>query len=155
MSLRLSDMLTEDRIRCGVSATDWREVVRLTGMVMEDASLIQARYTQAMIELIEEAGPYLVIAPGIALLHARPDDGVRRAGMVLLTLSTPVAFGHSSNDPVWLVIGLAAESNKAHIHAMADLATLLSKPGILEDMRDCSTSQEMIGLIHRYAGDEG
>jgi PTS system ascorbate-specific IIA component len=42
-----------------------------------------------------------------------------------VTLSTPIAFGSQSNDPVSLVIGLAATDHESHIDLMAALSELL------------------------------
>ena len=71
-------------------------------------------------------GPYIVIAPGIALAHSRPSPAVLRAGISLVTLLEPVAFGHRENDPVRLVIGLAAVDEEGHITALSTLAEFLS-----------------------------
>lgn len=155
MTVDLHDMLKQDRIQCGVLAHDWKDVVYKTGALMEQAGLITPQYTEAMVTLIKEHGPYLVIAPGVALLHARPEDGVKKAGMALVTLSKPVEFGHSSNDPVWIVFGLAAIGDTSHIDAMAELATLLSAPGAIEDIRQCSTPEDMTEIIQRYSKEEG
>ena len=78
-----------------------------------------------MIKSFEELGPYMVIAPGIALAHARPSEAVLETGLSLVTLATPVEFGSQSNDPVSLVIGLAAKDHDSHIDLMAALSELL------------------------------
>lgn len=92
-------------------------------------------YVGAMIRTVETLGPYVVIAPGIAMPHARPEDGVSRTGMALVRLEIPVAFGHPSNDPVDLVIPLAAVDPDSHVLAMAQLAERLSDPDTLRRLR--------------------
>jgi PTS system ascorbate-specific IIA component len=67
----------------------------------------------------------MVIAPGIALAHARPSEAVLGTGLSLITLSEPVVFGSEANDPVRLVIGLAAVDHDSHIDLMAALSDLL------------------------------
>jgi mannitol/fructose-specific phosphotransferase system IIA component (Ntr-type) len=146
----LLKMLTPDRIRCNVRVDDWKEAVSVTGKAMEQAGLIESRYTAAMRELIEKEGPYLVIAPGIALLHARPDEGVLKAGFVMITLFTPVNFGHSMNDPVWLLFGLAAATDKSHVQALSELALLLSEPGSIEALRNGKNEEELMEVILEY-----
>jgi PTS system ascorbate-specific IIA component len=79
-----------------------------------------------MIATMTDLGPYLVIAPGVALAHARPSPSVLRTGLSCVTLAAPVRFGHRDNDPVVLVIGLAASDNRSHIQALATLAALLA-----------------------------
>ena len=40
-----------------------------------------------MIRMIEEHGPYVVIAPGLALAHARPGPEVLADGLSVVTLA--------------------------------------------------------------------
>ena len=47
---------------------------------------IEERYIDGMIETVKNLGPYIVIAPGVALPHARPEDGVIEPSMSLVTL---------------------------------------------------------------------
>jgi PTS system ascorbate-specific IIA component len=67
----------------------------------------------------------MVIAPSIALAHSRPSDSVLETGLSLVTLANPIEFGSTSNDPVSLVIGLAAVDHDSHIDLMAALSELL------------------------------
>jgi PTS system ascorbate-specific IIA component len=122
----LSELLPIEAIRIGASATDWRGAVRLAGDALVASHATDAPYTDEMIKAVEELGPYIVIAPGIALAHSRPSPAVRRAGVSLVTLVRPVAFGHRVNDPVRLVVGLAAPDEEGHVTALATLADFLS-----------------------------
>jgi mannitol/fructose-specific phosphotransferase system IIA component (Ntr-type) len=78
-----------------------------------------------MLDAVAENGPYIVIAPGIALAHGRPSEAVLEIGLSLVTLAEPVIFGNEVNDPVRLVIGLCAIDHNSHIDIMAELATFL------------------------------
>lgn len=122
----LSSLLDDRAIRVGQSAVDWRAAVRLAGDALVASGATSAAYTDEMIATVEELGPYIVIAPGIALAHSRPSPAVLRAGMSLVTLSTPVEFGHRQNDPVTLVVGLAAPDEEGHVLALATLAEFLA-----------------------------
>ena len=44
--------------------------------------------------MVDEHGPYIVIAPGLALAHARPGPEVLADGLAVVTLAEPVPFGH-------------------------------------------------------------
>ncbi len=79
-------------------------------------------------------GTYAVIAPGIVLLHARPEDGVLKPGLAMVTLSTPVNFGHTENDPVDLVFALAATDKTSHLQGLQELAQLLSDGEVLKGL---------------------
>lgn len=140
-------MLTSDRIRCRVPARSRDEVLRLTGELLERAGLTEPQYTVAMAEVVDELGPYMVIAPGVALPHARPERGVRKAGLVLLTLAEPVPFGQSQNDPVWLAIGLAGTDDHAHENALAEIALVLTVPEAVEAIRSANDADEILAAI--------
>ena len=102
-----------------------------------------------MIATVEQLGPYIVIAPGIALAHSRPSPAVRRAGISLVTLAEPVEFGHRQNDPVSLVVGLAAPDDEGHVTALATLAEFLSDEG----RRDALMSAPDPGALRQMIGD--
>ncbi|MFG6128711.1 PTS sugar transporter subunit IIA, partial [Staphylococcus aureus] len=40
--------------------------------------VIEQCYVEAMIESVNELGPYIVIAPEIAIAHARPNNNVHQ-----------------------------------------------------------------------------
>ena len=60
------------------SVADWKESVVSSGQLLLRDGCIDAGYIDKMIETCQELGPYIAIAPGIAILHARPEDGARK-----------------------------------------------------------------------------
>jgi PTS system ascorbate-specific IIA component len=92
-----------------------------------------------MVEMIDEFGAYIVIAPGLALAHARPGPDVLADGLSVVTLVEPVAFGHPHNDPVGVVIGLAVATPDAHVTSVAELANIFNDPGAIPALADAAT----------------
>jgi PTS system ascorbate-specific IIA component len=107
----------------------------------------EADYTQSMIDSVHEKGPYIVIAPGFAFAHARPSDAVLRTGMSWLRLAEPVEFGHPKNDPVTLVVALAARDADAHQAAMAELASVIADPERKAALDAAGTPAEVLRLL--------
>ena len=143
----LSEMLTEETIALGLNVRDWQEAVREAGNLLVKADRVEPRYVEAMIRMVQEIGPYIVIAPGVALPHARPEDGVKKACMSLVTLSPPINFGNKYNDPVKLVVAFGTTDKKAHIDALAELAKLLGDSAKLEGLKRASSPDELLKLI--------
>ncbi|WP_314174070.1 PTS sugar transporter subunit IIA [Streptomyces winkii] len=143
----VSELLPSDAVRLDAVAGDWREAVRLAGELMARTGCGTAEYTAEMIRNVEENGPYIVIAPGFALAHARPSPAVVRTGMSWVRLAEPVEFGHESNDPVDLVVGLAAEDQSAHQAALAGLAKLLADPATVRSLKDAATPGELLAVL--------
>jgi PTS system ascorbate-specific IIA component len=125
MSELLNQALAEGSIILKAKASDWKQAIEIAGSGLVASGRTTPLYTQAMVDAFEELGPYMVIAPGIALAHARPSAEVLSTGLSLVTLSEPVHFGNTANDPVRLVIGLAATDHESHIDLMASLSELL------------------------------
>jgi PTS system ascorbate-specific IIA component len=125
MSEALNQALAEGSITLKAKADDWKQAIELSGAALVASGRTTAEYTQAMVQAFEDLGPYMVIAPGIALTHSRPSAAVLSTGLSLVTLSEPVPFGNITNDPVSLVIGLCALDHDSHIDLMASLSDLL------------------------------
>jgi PTS system ascorbate-specific IIA component len=147
---RLSQLLTTKAIRIQASAKDWRAAVRLAGEALVASGATAQAYTGEMIETVEKLGPYIVLAPGIALAHSRPSPAVLRAGISLVTLDRPVEFGHRTNDPVHLVIGLAAPDEEGHVTALSTLAEFLSDEDRRAGLIGASRPEDVLGLVRAF-----
>ena len=81
-----------------------------------------------MIQVIEEFGAYIVIAPGLALAHARPGPDGNSDELSEVTLDEPVVFGPPHNNPDSVVLGLAVSTPEAHVTSVAELANVFNDP---------------------------
>lgn len=145
--MKLIDILAKQSIILEEPAANWQDAVRSAGKYMLAVHGIEDRYITAMIDAVKNIGPYMVIAPGIAIAHARPEDGVKKICMSVVRLKEPVEFGSKNNDPVDLVFGLAALDHDAHIGALRDLATLLQDKGAVEKIRKAQSVDEVYSII--------
>ena len=143
----LTGLLTEDCIALDVLAATWEEAVLAAGGLLERAGIAGPAYTGSMIDNVETNGPYIVVAPGFAFAHARPSEAVHRTGMSWVRLATPVAFGHKSNDPVDLVVALAATDSGAHSTAMAQLARVVGNPEKRAALGAAASPAAVLGIL--------
>lgn len=139
--------IPDEAIVIGATATDWRSAVRTAGAALVASGSAKPGYSDAMIRMIDEHGPYVVIAPGLALAHARPDDQVIATGLAVVTLAAPVSFGHPHNDPVRVVLGLAVESVGGHLESIADLANVFNDSKMIGVLADAATPDEVRSLM--------
>ncbi|MVU78800.1 PTS sugar transporter [Nocardia sp. ET3-3] len=142
----LVDLLPSEAIDLHGHADDWRAALRAAGDLLVATGVTTPEYTAEMIGNVEENGPYIVIAPGFAFAHARPSPAVNRTGMSWVRLDKPVDFG-SPNDPVDLVVGLAAADSGVHTDAMAALAKVLLEPGAEQLLRTVETPRQLRALL--------
>lgn len=144
----LRELLTADMIDVKIEAKNWEEVIYAGGKILVEQGLVEQRYVKAMIDTVKKMGAYIVIAKGIAMPHARPEDGAKKVGMSLVTLETPVNFGSKENDPVSVAIFLCAIDNITHLKALAELMKLLDDEEfkVLADKATCK--EEIIAYIN-------
>jgi PTS system ascorbate-specific IIA component len=129
-----------------VEVDDWQEAVRASCHPLLEADAIEERYVDACIDLVKDQGPYIVVAPGIALVHARPEDGVRRLCLCATTLAQAVDFGHPDNDPVDLAFAFGSPDDSQHIGLLKSLAEELQ--GDLADrLRQAQTTEDAELLV--------
>jgi len=143
----LENILTEKAIRLKARAVDWQEAVRMGGELLVNAGFAKPSYIEAMVETVKELGPYSVIAPGIAMPHARPEAGVLKPGLSLVTLENPIEFGNKENDPVDIVVSFCATDNTSHIQMLAELAQLLGSEEAVTTIRNAKEVSEVTQLL--------
>lgn len=148
----LGDLITVQTTRLSVRAESWQEVVYRAGKLLLDIDAIEPRYIEAMVDIIVKHGPYMVIWPGVVLLHAFPDDGVKRLCMSLVTLETPIPFGHPENDPVDIAIALGAVDTHQHLTALSELQDMLENKEAVSKIRHARRVSEILEVIAGFSG---
>lgn len=128
----LQDLLSEDNVSFRYPAETWEDVIRHGGQLMVDAGFTEPTYTEAMIDVVRDMGPYIVLAPGLAMPHARPEMGAKQVGAALVTLEKPIDFGSPENDPVSVAVFLCAPNKDEHIQLLTDIATLFEDEEFLD-----------------------
>ncbi len=146
----LADYIDSSMIKLQVKAESWQDAVRLGGELLLSAGKCEQRYVDAMVEAVETMGPYMVLAPGLALAHARPEDGVLELGMSVITLETPVEFGSELNDPVSLIISFGGVDKESHIGMLQALAKFLMVEENQAFLRQATSVNEVMDSFAKY-----
>ena len=142
----LQDLLSDDNVSFRYPAETWEDVIRHGGQLMVDAGFTEPTYTEAMIDVVRDMGPYIVLAPGLAMPHARPEMGAKQVGTALVTLEKPIDFGSPENDPVSVAIFLCAPNKDEHIQLLTDIATLFED----EEFLDAAVNFESIEDVQSF-----
>ena len=142
----LQDLLSEDNVSFRYPAETWEDVIRHGGQLMVDAGFTDPTYTEAMIDVVRDMGPYIVLSPGLAMPHARPEMGAKQVGAALVTLEKPIDFGSPENDPVSVAIFLCAPNKDEHIQLLTDIATLFED----EEFLDAAVNFESIEDVQSF-----
>ncbi|MFK9093853.1 PTS sugar transporter subunit IIA [Bacillus salipaludis] len=143
----LLDEIKVSDIQIKKDATDWKEAIRVASVPLLESEKIAPSYVDAMIHVVDEKGPYIVITKHIALAHARPETGVLEKGLSFTTLNNPVPFGSQQFDPVKLIITLAATDSESHLDLLSELADVLTDGEITEKLFEAKNEQDFLELL--------
>lgn len=138
----MSSLFEKDHIKIKVNANDYEDAIKKVGQILVETNSIKENYIQSMIDAVKQLGPYIVIAPGFALAHARPSEDVLKDDISIMTLEKPVCF-NSINDPVYVVMCLAAKNSDTHINIMQKVATVLMKENTIENLKKANSIEEI------------
>jgi PTS system ascorbate-specific IIA component len=139
--------LPDSAVVLGAPASSWREALRTVGSALVTSGATTDVYTDAMIDMVEEHGPYIVISPGLAFAHARPAASVLRDGLAVVTLASPVVFGHPHNDPVSVVLGLAVAEVGTHLESIGAIANLFNDATVTGRLAVATTADEVRAIM--------
>ncbi len=140
-------LLKEVAIKLDVEAADATEAIRISGNLLVDAGYATPQYVDEMIKGYQEVGPYIVIAPGIAIPHSRPENGAIATGFSLVRLKEPIVFGHDKNDPVRLVCAITGVGNQGHIEILQKIAGLLGDQEKHQQLLEAKSFEEVSKII--------
>lgn len=146
----LYEYITPDHVALGVECKDYVEAIEKSAEVLVQQGYVTKGYVEAMIENINENGPYFILWEGFALPHATPEAGVLHRGYTLIRLAKPVYFRNEREELVEFVCCLSAENNEGHKKALFNLMSLLKKPEFLQELRRMKTNQEVQSCIRKF-----
>ena len=145
----MRDAVDRRSVAVKAEADSWQAAVELCGELLVAAEVVEERYGPAMIRTVEELGPYVAVAPGVAIPHARPEDGVLKMGISLAVLQNPVEFGSEENDPVDLLFGFASPDKDSHVDTIRDLVSFIQNAENLEALRTAETADEALRILKK------
>ncbi|EJL6261219.1 PTS sugar transporter subunit IIA [Vibrio cholerae] len=146
----LSELITSDVIRIYPNAADWKDAVQKSCQALIDNGAVEPRYVDAIFRSHEELGPYYVVGPSMAMPHARPEDGVNRLSLAITVIQQGVHFDSEGNDPVKMLVTLAATNSESHVGAIAQLAELFMNEEHVEQICNAQTIEDVLAVIKNY-----
>lgn len=130
------------------SAKSWQEAIAIGAAPLLEEGSITQEYVDAMVENVIENGSYIVVAPDIAIPHARSERGALKTGISIMKLKTPVMFPEEKS--VSLIICLSAQNNDEHMENLATLAEFFMDDDLVSkalNAQDIETIEEVFDGI--------
>jgi len=143
----IKDLFSKETVELNVEAKNWEDAIRFCGKLFVNNGNTEDRYTDAMINTVKNMGQYIVIEKGIAMPHARPEDGVKKIGMGLIKLKNTIKFGNEEYDPVDILIFICAIDKTSHLIALSELMRLIDDNEFLQLVRNTSSKEVVLKYI--------
>lgn len=120
----------------------WEKAIEIGATPLVEGKKIKFGYIESMIENIKNLGPYVILIPGVAMPHARPDENVLESSLSLLKVNEGVKFSENT-DKVYLLFCLAAKDSSSHIEIIEKLADILGDEEKIEKLITSKTIGEL------------
>lgn len=141
-------IVKESAVICALDVNNWEDAIIKGGQILVDKGAATTEYLKTIVKKCKVNGPYIVIAPGIAMPHARPEEGALSLGYAIVTLKKPVNFKDPDNDPVKLLIFMAAPNAKDHNEeAVCQIADLCDDEAAIDKIVNAVTVSEIIDVL--------
>lgn len=128
------------------NAENWEKAIEIAAQPLIKNRKIKYGYVENIIKNIKELGPYIILLPGVAMPHARPDENVIESSLSLLKINKGVSFSDDTED-VKLMFVLAAKDSNSHIDIIERLTELLGDDEKIEKLISAETVEEIEKLI--------
>ncbi len=148
--LTLTDLIQPDYLQLDVLAKNKWEAVEKAAQPLLQSGTITEAYIGKMMESLALDSSYLVIAPNIAMPHAKSEYGVNKPCMSLTVLAEPVIFGNEKNDPVNYIFCLAAKDKESHLTAMSSFVQLISSEEFISTLATAHSTEEVLQYIKNF-----
>jgi mannitol/fructose-specific phosphotransferase system IIA component (Ntr-type) len=139
--------LTEELITFVKKYDSWEEAIIESSRPLLDNGYVQQSYIDAMISSVKEYGPYIVIAPNIAMPHARPETGSIKVGFCVTVVEEPVAFSELPEHQARLLVSLSCVNAETHLKMLQALVEVLADEDKFNQILAATTKKQILDLF--------
>lgn len=147
ISYNLESVLFTQFIQLDVKVKDWRTAIHEATKPLERLGVIKESYKDEIINIINERGPYMAVAPGIMLAHGSINEHNQQVLLSLTRLKPPISFGHETNDPISLLFVFVTPNNFSHVPALQKLLEKLALDGKRHALEVAESPSEAIQVL--------
>ncbi len=148
--MRLRDFLRDNLVIHGLKARTMEDVLDTVEEHLQRESAVPPSSGVAAALRTREEAHTTVLGEGVAVPHAMI-PGLGEVILLVATTLEPVPFGPSDLDPVDTFFILLSPRGKhgSHIKLLARICRLVRHPGLLEELREAGSGEEVRKILAR------
>lgn len=130
----------------------WEEAIKAAAKPLLEDNTIEDKYVEAVIDCVKENGPYIVIAPNIAMPHSTLGHaGVNDNAISFMKVEKPVQFDKNDREKdAQLFFTLAAIDDESHLKNMMQLAEMLMDQNLIDDLTTVKCESDLLKIAEKY-----
>ena len=129
-----------------MACDDWREAIRIASAPLLKQELIEQRYVDRMIGAVEDFGPYMVLTPGTAYVHAGVNDGTFANCVAICVLAREIPLGPANEKRIRTIIVLGMhDKNRSDL---LNLAPIFERPETIAALEDGGLNVDDVLELH-------
>ena len=119
---------------------------------MIEKKVIDQRYVDKIFESIDKYGPYIVLAPDVAMPHSTENcAGVFGTEIGFMRVKNPVHFEDGNPDKdARIFFTLASVDSNEHLNQMIQLATLLANKEFVQACIEANTKEDLLEIAEKF-----
>lgn len=149
----IQDLIKLENCRIEYAVDGWKEAIHMALQPLLETGFITPEYEEAVLENTEKFGPYYVLTPDLALIHAGPDRGVLETQMAVTLLREPVQFTPDGHK-VRVLAALAAKDKNAHMDGIRAVSNIFMDDEKTNAVLNAADSQTLYDLFVANAGEQ-
>lgn len=128
----------------------WQEAIWKAGAPLLQKGMIEKKYLDTIIFQIQYYGPYMFIAEGVVLAHAKPEDGVSQLGVGFAVFKEAIPFTESQGANI--IITLATKDQESHLRVLKDIMDVFVEDSDkrIEELVAISDEEAVIKCLQSY-----
>ena len=139
-------LLLRENVQILEGADDWRDAIRKSTVLLERGNFVTADYKEGIIANVERLGPYICIAPHVAMPHARPEQGALKTQIAVTLFRNEVTFTRE-DAKANLFITLSAADADSHLQVLVKISELLQDKETATKILNASNADELYGYF--------
>lgn len=148
----LKDLVNNRHTAFYQSFATWEAAVQASCEVLLADNTITQDYVDAVIKCIKEYGPYIVIAPMIAMPHSTEGAvGVNDTKISFMKVEEPVHFKEDTPEyDAKLFFTIASVDHEQHMKNIMNLSEMLMNDEVVEALLNAKSDEDLIRIHDLY-----
>lgn len=142
----LKELVEKGRISFHEGFDKWEDAVTAACQPLVKDGTIEQIYIDEIIKKVTELGPYIVIAPDIAIPHAQEGLGVHDTAVCFMKTEKPVSFSDDGEHDARLFFVLASINNDDHLKNLVEMSDALSDEDFVAKLLECKCAEDLLKL---------